>query len=121
MALLAPPARSLTRRSDRAPPAPRRARCPPTPARQRLFEEFAKRTTSIMCCTWSPKLNGYVHYDWFWDVLPHTDRKGRTFTQEWVPTYGDSQQRLSDCSFDFAKGKDASHPQVTCGLDQRPL
>lgn len=74
-----------------------------------------------MCCTWSPKLNGYVHYDWFWDVLPHTDRKGRTFTQEWVPTYGDSQQRLSDCSFDFAKGKDASHPQVTCGLDQRPL
>ncbi|KAG8463877.1 hypothetical protein KFE25_000045 [Diacronema lutheri] len=88
---------------------------------QDAFRAFAKRAASMMCCTWSPRLNGYIHYDFFWDVVPHTDSLGRTFTREWVPTYGNTKQRLSDCSYNFKAGKDASHPKVTCGLDSRPL
>jgi len=91
------------------------------PSDQATFMSFGKTLGSLMCCTWSPKLNGFLNYDLFWDVIPHTDSVGRTFTQEWAPCYGNTKQRVTDCSYDFRLGRDSSHPKVTCGLDSRPL
>jgi hypothetical protein len=77
---------------------------------------------SFMCCTWSPTtIHGVLHYDFFWDVLPHTDRFKRTFTTEWAPLYAEGKQRVSDCRYDFTKGRDPSHPKVQCGFDTRPI
>ena len=83
--------------------------------------EGAKRFTSLMCCHWSPRLNGHIHYDLFWDVIPHMDLFHREFTKEWVPLYAETKQRITDCTFDWSKARDPSHPKVECGKDPRPL
>mmetsp|Transcript_20244 Transcript_20244/g.51453 ORF Transcript_20244/g.51453 Transcript_20244/m.51453 type:complete len:267 (+) Transcript_20244:1646-2446(+) len=100
---------------------------------QRRFEQFSKKWFGIMCCTWAPPRGaGHVHYDLFWDLIPHTDQLGRTFTKEWVPLFGRGTQRLTDCEANFTEGeyhtfvsfpshvKQRPGKQV-CGKDVRPL
>ena len=45
---------------------------------------------SIWCCSQPDRKGGPGHilYDMFFDVIPHTDRVGRRWTDEWVPQMG---------------------------------
>ena len=49
-----------------------------------------KEWTSIWCCSQplTPKSAGHVWYDFFWDVIPHTNRHGKLVSGPWVPTFG---------------------------------
>lgn len=80
----------------------------PAPAQSSLMAH-AKQFTSLMCCTWSPRLNGHLFFrPGFWDMfqLPaHGRRDGRHgthLTREWVPLYAGTKQRLTDCVHDLA-------------------
>lgn len=55
-------------------------------AAQRRMREW----TSIWCCSLplSPKAAGHVWYDFFWDVVPHTDRHKKLWPAPWAVTFG---------------------------------
>ena len=46
------------------------------PAEAEQVQRRMREWTSIWCCSppLSPKAAGHVWYDFFWDVVPHTDR-----------------------------------------------
>jgi len=53
---------------------------------QRRMREW----TSIWCCSLplSKKAAGHVWYDFFWDVVPHTDRHKKLWPAPWAVTFG---------------------------------
>ena len=46
--------------------------------------------TSIWCCSppLTKKAAGHVWYDMFWDVVPHTDRHKKEWTEPWTVKFG---------------------------------
>jgi hypothetical protein len=46
--------------------------------------------TSLWCCSVppKPKMAGHIFYDLFHDVVPHTDKFKRKWTEPWYPTFG---------------------------------
>lgn len=104
------------------------------PADQARFMRHAQEFVGIMCCTWSPKSNGYVNYDLFHDIVPRTDQKGRSWTTVWAPLFAGSTQRLSDCELNLTDARKLqpsdfgllsavlrSAPSIRCGYDPRPI
>jgi len=55
-------------------------------AAQRRMKEW----TSIWCCSLplTKKAAGHVWYDFFWDVVPHTDRHKKLWPAPWKVTFG---------------------------------
>ena len=53
---------------------------------QRRMREW----TSIWCCSLplTKKAAGHVWYDFFWDVVPHTDRHKKLWPAPWAVTFG---------------------------------
>ena len=61
-----------------------------TESEVRGFENQFKGYASLWCCNHPPggRGAGHIWYDWFSDVLPHKDRFGRTWENEWFPKMG---------------------------------
>ena len=61
------------------------------PPAERESEQRKMNTwTSIWCCSTplGPKKPGHIWYDFFWDVVPHTNRHQKLVTAPWEPNFG---------------------------------
>lgn len=54
------------------------------------FESELKQFSSLWCCNQPPggRGPGHVWYDFFWDVVPRTDRHNRRWTGPWTQIMG---------------------------------
>lgn len=50
------------------------------------FQTRLKQYATIWCCV--NEHPGHIFYDWFWDVIPRSDRFGREWKDTWVPLTG---------------------------------
>mmetsp|Transcript_49296 Transcript_49296/g.159793 ORF Transcript_49296/g.159793 Transcript_49296/m.159793 type:complete len:119 (-) Transcript_49296:94-450(-) len=64
------------------------ATLPPADA-TRVRQEMMWYTT-LWCCSKpaAPKTPGHIFYDMFFDVVPHTDKSRREWTEPWTPKFG---------------------------------
>ncbi|KAG8461758.1 hypothetical protein KFE25_001376 [Diacronema lutheri] len=77
-----------------------------SPSQQRALREALAHYTDVWCCVnpirWG--LPGHVLYDALYDVVPHTDRLGRTWTCPWHIAIGAAKPRCADGNVPRARG-----------------
>ena len=61
-----------------------------SPSEREAEQKKMNTWTSIWCCSTplGPKKPGHIWYDFFWDVVPHTNRHQKLVTAPWEPNFG---------------------------------
>jgi len=60
------------------------------PAQQKKEQEVMRLWTSMWCCSTplTKKSAGHIHYDMFFDMIPHIDKQRREWDRPWEPVMG---------------------------------